>query len=249
MSTLVTDQPPHVSRAVHAATWAAVGAAAAAGGWVAGLTLARSLLGAQLFARDLPADQLASTAVRLAGIGGVWGLLAGLAAGLVQPGDRGLSDRIAGTAMRAVGGLVVGLIGGALAPLAASFGRALPVEVSSALGWAFAGTLAGLVAYRSTRPKSRPGKTSSRQVGPTLGLAALAVASAFAATAGVLPEQGRWAAGGVALGAVAVLAALVAWVVAAQDRRMRELERTIREWEADDDEIATTIRPDPFNSP
>ena len=44
--------------------------------------------------------------------------------------------------------MVVGLIGGGLCPFpVAAFGRALPVELSSSLGWAFAGLLAGLVSY------------------------------------------------------------------------------------------------------
>ena len=59
--------------------------------------------------------------------------------------------------MGAVGGAVFGLIGGGLVPVSiAAVGRALPVEVSSSLGWAFAGMLAGLVVYGWTQVREKP---------------------------------------------------------------------------------------------
>jgi hypothetical protein len=138
----------------------------------------------------------------------------------------------------AIGGLLGGLVGGGLAPLTvAAAGRGVSLEVGSSPGWALVGLLAGLIAYGRTRPKpeeAAPGRGRTLYLVPILGLAALAVAAAFATTMGVLPDRGRWAAGGVALLAVAVLAVVVAAAVAAQDRRIRELERRVRELEWDE---------------
>jgi hypothetical protein len=211
-----------------AGVWAACGAVAAVGAWVVGLAAVRygpGLAPLALAIRQQPAE----TAAYLAAFGGGWGLLIGVLAGL-------RSGRVVAGA---VGGALVGLIGGGLAPLTVTAaGRGVSLEVGSSPGWALAGLMAGLAAYGWTRPKAErvatPGGGRTLRLAPILGLATLAVAAAFAAVTGVLPDHGRWAAGAVALLAVAVLAIVVAAVVAAQDRRIRELERRVRELEWDD---------------
>lgn len=161
MSPLLTDRPqspPRSSRVVlAAATWAVGGAAGAAGGWVVGLVLARSLAGVQITARDFLTGQLEDYAVRLAAIGGGWGLLVGLVAGLVRREKQSFINQVAAGSVGAVGGAVFGLIGGGLVPASvAAVGRALPVELSSSLGWAVAGMLAGLVAFGWTQVREKP---------------------------------------------------------------------------------------------
>lgn len=161
MSTVVTDRPqspPRPSRMILAAAkWAVVGAAVAAGGWVVGMVIAHGLLDVQLVTHDIPAARFVEIGVRQAAIGGGWGLLAGLVAGLIRRGADSLANRIAAGAMGAVGGAVFGLIGGGLVPVSVEVaGRTFPVVVSSSLGWAFAGILAGLVVYGWTQVREKP---------------------------------------------------------------------------------------------
>jgi hypothetical protein len=132
---------------VAAAGWAAGGAVSAAGAWLVGLVAVYFFLGIGPLIRALK-DQPADAAVVLAGFGGGSGLLVGAAAGLM----RGRGGRVAAAAAGGGGGALTGLIGGGLAPvLVAALRESLPPEASSALGWAFAGLLAGLVAYGWTR--------------------------------------------------------------------------------------------------
>lgn len=208
MTPLITDpprSPPRPLRAILAAgTWAVGVAAVAAGGWVAGLVLARSLLGVHLVPSDLPAGRFAEFTVTLAGIGGGWGLLAGLVAGLTRRGEDYLANRIAPGGIGAVGGAVFGLIGGGLTPTSmAVVGRALPVEMSSSLGWAFAGVLAGLVVYGWTQVREKPPPATDEEPDEVVEPGVSLTGEGWPRS---LYVAGKWALGGAA-------SAACAWVI------------------------------------
>jgi hypothetical protein len=184
-------------------------------------------------------------------VGGASGLLVGGLAGLLhglvrreRPATRAAAGLLAG-----LGCLVVGVIGGGFSPLVVdAVGPALPVEASSALAWAAAGALAGLVGYvwprkrpapdeadeeeptegRRTRQREwRPSPWSmSPRVAPILALSLLAPVIAL-----VTAPPGA----ALAFVAVGLLGLAVTGVVAGQERRIRELERLLRKQEDRDE--------------
>jgi hypothetical protein len=184
-------------------------------------------------------------------IGGASGLivggLAGLLHGLVRrerPATRATAGLLAG-----LGGLVTGVIGGGFSPLAVdAVGPALPVEWSSALAWAAAGAMAGLVGYVWPRKRQQPDEADedeptdyrrarqkqwqpsrwsmSPRVAPILALSLLAPVIAL-----VTAPPGA----ALAFVAVGLLGLAVTGVVAGQERRIRELERLLRKQEDQDE--------------
>jgi hypothetical protein len=239
------------SRSICAALgWAVAGAVIAGGMWAAGLTFARSYWGAIFRPADL-AGRLTAVAAALGGLSAACGFLVGGFAGLLhglvrreRPVNRVVAGMLAG-----LGGAVTGVIGGGFSPLIVdAVGPAVPVEWSSALSWAAAGALAGLVGYvwprkmpepgeadeeeptedRRTRQKEwRPSPWSmSPRVVPILALSLLAPVIAL-----VTAPPGA----ALAFVAVGLLGLAVTGVVAGQERRIRALERLLREREDRDD--------------
>jgi hypothetical protein len=224
-----------------AAKWAVGGAATAAGAWLFGLVVAEYLLGVSPFRRALK-GRPEEAVLTAAWLGIVCGLVVGMTAALRRTkADRGGRWAAGGTG--AVGGLLLGLVGGGLAPLSvAAFGYSLPAEVSSTLAWAFAGLLGGLIAYGWARVRREPPSTVDAPGGgwellrlaPAFVLAVVAVAAATVAVVDPI-SRGSRVSGAVALAAVGLLAAVVIAVVHNHDRRIRDLERRLREWEEDRD--------------
>jgi hypothetical protein len=217
--------------------WGILGAIFAGGAWALGLVVAWLLFGATFL--DEPELQ---TAPVLMGASAGCGLLTGVLIGLV------FCDTLSGAAVLAwcLRGTAVGLLGGGLTWLLVSVTRnELAAEVSSVLAWCVAGLLVGMLGYgwrQLRRPETdedevaqdeepqRERQQTARGQGairwptvrllPILGVA-VGCLVAFVTT---LPSDAGWA-----VLAVGLLGLAVAWALNGQERRIRDLERQLRD--------------------
>jgi hypothetical protein len=257
--------PDPTSELRHAANWpvtgAVGGALACAGGVAAGqLWFKEELWPAELTAR------LFEMTVYTAGTGAGAGLLAGNIVGLLsRHGRRLFGSRLDSGGRLGLLGALTGLLGGGLAPLlVVGLGPSIPSEVGFGLAGAAAGLFAGLIGHLWTRKPAEPGEELDDEGEPAAGrvttaarlhpagvpmlhllpVLAVAVLTFVAAIATFLPGTR------VVLVAVGLLGLAVAYVQAGQERRIRELERRLRQRAADrpsDDTLTITPhdRPSP----
>jgi hypothetical protein len=228
-------------RARDAAVWAGTAVLVAAAACSVGLAAGRRL--PPLIWWDVgPDGPPEATAPLLAGLGGLYGLLAGGVAGLL----RGPPGRIAAGLKGGLGFAIGGALAGGLGPLlSAATGGRLPAAGASAVACALIGGLMGLVGYtlRRWRTEHTPLPDDDWSADPTLAgrpalpavgpgpvvrqWPVLAVSAACLVAAVVTPPSpAGWATLGVGL-----LGCAVAWILAGQERRLRELEQQLRQRE------------------
>src|SRR5262245_7162796 len=219
-----------------AAGWGAAGGILSGTGWVVGVGIARVHLGVDVLA-VLREQDVAKAAALLAGQGVVLGLLGGAVVGLVLGGLGRAGETVVPGAL--IGG-AFGAVGGALTPcLLAATGAWLAPEVGSATAWAVAGLLAGLAGYGWGGPRTEEDeddwtegrvavsgpRDTRRPSARLLTVIGLAVACLVVALATPASDAG-WA-----VLAVGLLGLAVASALSGQERRIRDLERQLRERE------------------
>jgi hypothetical protein len=238
-----------------ATVWAFTGALGSAVGWLASLVLTDRLMGVNLC--DGLAQDPGGLARLQAVLGVLAGLVGGGAVGYWSATRRGSADR-GGAALRAAGvGMLVGMFGGVGSPQAVVAFAGVPPEVSSSLAWCAAGFLGGLAAYalslrtaerpddveveaddeeapaqpagggawlspepapRRRNPRGVPWASVLRLLPPVAASLLALLGAALAAPSAALP-----------LLAVGLLGLATTFTLAAQERRLRHLERRFRQ--------------------
>jgi hypothetical protein len=192
------------------------------------VVIARVHLGVDVLA-VLREPDVAKAAALLGGQGAVLGLFGGAVVGLVLGGLGRAGETVVPGAL--IGG-AFGAVGGALTPgLLAATEAWLAPEMGSATAWVVAGLLAGLAGYGwggSPAGEDKDDWTEGRAAvnRPSVRLLAVigvAIACLVAALATPASDAG-WA-----VLAVGLLGLAVAWVLSDQERRIRHLERQLRE--------------------
>lgn len=131
--------PAHLSK-LGAGWWALAGAVCTSGLWALALAGGLALVESSLHPSD--AAPVPVVSLVLGWVGALIGLLAGALVGLSWGGHQ----RFTFAALLGLLGVLTGVIGGGLsAPLVAYFGDALHPVASSALAWALAGAVVGLI--------------------------------------------------------------------------------------------------------
>jgi hypothetical protein len=214
------------------------------GAWALALVVARWWIGVELSAPH-SADELIGAVVLTVMSGVLWGLLVGAASGIrFRKSDRtnsgGVSPLI-GAAAGATGGVFSSL-------LMAASASVLPASVSSSLAWALVGLVGGVVGSRLDRRRAERAETvveidwSDDEPGegeppppdrrprptlvptrPLLPLVAVSV-TCLVVTIVSPPSNLGWVVFAVGLQGLAA-----AWAITGQERRIRELERQLRE--------------------
>lgn len=235
---------PGGERYLRAVGWAITGALAGALVWAGAAVVAE--LRFEVMIRPLVWEMgLAELIMYFGGTVAGGGLFAGAVVGLLSAWARRVVGRGLDSAIRLglLGGLT-GLLGGALAPLlVVRLGQSAPPEVGFGLAGAVAGLIAGLVGHVVTLRLAGHDAEADDEAGPAEGrvtpgarhipaavpmlrllpVLAVAVLTLVAAMA-TFPPGTR-----VVLIAVGVLGLAVAYVQAGQERRIRELERRLRQ--------------------
>jgi hypothetical protein len=221
--------PPPFSQLLAGVRWGVAGALMAGGTWAYWLAIPQSQLPQALTTID-PATAALTTGAGLA-CGFLLGTLTGTRSGMPVAG--------------ALGGALFGGFGGLIPLLAAATRGVLPVWLSSTLAWAALGFATGAVGSCGCRgPKpidviDDADDTRTRRAGPRvhaawggrgfgpisrlLPVVGVSVACLAAVVAGT-PSPVGWV-----MLAVGVLGLAVAWALASQEKRIRELERLLSE--------------------
>ena len=220
--------------------WSFAGSVCAAGAWTGGFVLASRVLLPPI--TETVGDNLANAALVWCMIGMGTGCVIGAFVGLILA-VTGRSERIVGLS---IGGACAGAIGGGLTPIAVvAANRDLSSLVSSSIAWAFAGLLTGGIArivsrahasfydwdadeeprelHSTTRPS--PGRDRRRTVPNLVWCFPILVLSGLSLLAACMYP---WSNASLALLVVGLLGPSTVFVLARQDRRIRELERILR---------------------
>lgn len=235
------------------AGWALTGGACAGGGWVLALVVGFTRLNVSLRPSDL--TRLLAWSLVLGGAAVGIGLFTGLTVGVAWGGQQ----RFTFAALLGLLGVLFGGVGGGLSvPAVVAFGSWLHPVVSSALVWALAGALVGLIGRNWARWARWPEppeegaedpapqriewllQQKERRISdwPLFRVLPVVVVSALVLVgAAAFPDKPT-------LAAVGVLGLAVALVLQVQEHRLRRLEARLRKLErrfrgAPDDETTT----------
>ncbi len=229
---LVENRKPKRSATI----WALASALSAGGAWA--LTAVGVEHFYNLHVAEAIEQSLGESMTFRAGAGAAWGLLGG---GLLALGRGSGAGRASSWLL---GGALLGTFTGIELSLLPELPPTVPLLLTSTLAMAFAGLLAGLMAHRAIRNApvvadlievtSRRERESGLLFFARL-IQVLAIGTVLAATCGslvffleVLPRRSQWI-----LFPLVIVCLAFGWILIGQEVRIRELERKLRDREAD----------------
>lgn len=239
--------PAHLSK-LGPGWWALAGATCASGAWVLALVGGLALVGDSVHPSDV--GPVPAVSLVLGWVAALVGLLVGALVGLFWGGHQRFTFAI----LLGLLGVLTGVIGGGLsAPLVAFFGGALHPVASSALAWALAGAVVGLIGCNWARWARLPAPPADEEAEagtsapaphriewllqqqerrisdwPLFRVLPVLTVSACALVGAVIFSATDKA---IALAAVGALGLAVALVMQVQESRLRNLDTRLRQLE------------------